>query len=387
MTETMGQIIKRLRKERNLTQEELAEQLNITAPAVSKWENDAGMPDISQVVPLCNLFGVPTDVLFGVYGTDHDEDVKQRLAEIFRIYDNCPDGEEGPTAILILDKYREAMRLYPNHSKILLNAAAFAGMVLEYNVKELTELIGEEGVEELSRDRIRWSELIIRYSTDADDVLSAKRNLLEIFAESGNLQEAEELIKSFPGKVSDVRSIRKADLYYSFGMRKEQREEHCRNVKELAEALGHQAIMLGNLYMNEGQYEEALYCYTFMHRFLDAIYREETYRPPFVYDGYSLYHFPACCLVKLGRNEEAVDMLEKGVGFILAQAAQYNRTKTLDIPLMKDCRFEYGIEGKADYPHTAGKLRELIGGDELKPLWDNPRYRALAKQAESVTEG
>ena len=49
MTETMGQIIRRLRKEKNLTQEELAEQLNISAPAVSKWENDTSMPDISQV--------------------------------------------------------------------------------------------------------------------------------------------------------------------------------------------------------------------------------------------------------------------------------------------------------------------------------------------------
>ena len=58
MTETMGQIIKRLRKEHNLTQEELAEQLNISAPAVSKWENDTSMPDISQVVPLANLFGI-----------------------------------------------------------------------------------------------------------------------------------------------------------------------------------------------------------------------------------------------------------------------------------------------------------------------------------------
>ena len=38
MKENMGQIIKRLRKERNLTQEELAEQLNISAQAISKWE-------------------------------------------------------------------------------------------------------------------------------------------------------------------------------------------------------------------------------------------------------------------------------------------------------------------------------------------------------------
>ena len=65
MKETMGQIIRRLRKERNLTQEELAEQLNISSQAVSKWENNTAMPDISQVVPLAKLFGVSTDFLLG----------------------------------------------------------------------------------------------------------------------------------------------------------------------------------------------------------------------------------------------------------------------------------------------------------------------------------
>ena len=62
MTETIGQVIRRLRKERNLTQEELAEQLNISAPAISKWENDTTMPDISQIVPLASIFEVSTDV-------------------------------------------------------------------------------------------------------------------------------------------------------------------------------------------------------------------------------------------------------------------------------------------------------------------------------------
>ena len=65
MSETMGDIIRKLRKERDLTQEELADQIGVTSQAVSKWENSTGMPDISQVVPLAAFFGVSVSYLRG----------------------------------------------------------------------------------------------------------------------------------------------------------------------------------------------------------------------------------------------------------------------------------------------------------------------------------
>ena len=51
MQHSIGKTIKELRKNRGLTQEELAEKIGVTAQAISKWENESGMPDLSQIVP------------------------------------------------------------------------------------------------------------------------------------------------------------------------------------------------------------------------------------------------------------------------------------------------------------------------------------------------
>lgn len=66
MDETLGKRIAARRKALGLTQDALAEQLGITAQAISKWENDQSCPDISMLPKLAEIFRCTTDELLGI---------------------------------------------------------------------------------------------------------------------------------------------------------------------------------------------------------------------------------------------------------------------------------------------------------------------------------
>lgn len=59
----LGEKIYKLRKEKGLSQEALAEQIGTTRQAVSKWENDQGFPETEKLLQLSNIFEVSTDFL------------------------------------------------------------------------------------------------------------------------------------------------------------------------------------------------------------------------------------------------------------------------------------------------------------------------------------
>ena len=60
---TLGKKLQLLRKARGMSQEQLAEELDVSRQAVSKWELDATLPDTANVVALSKIFGVTTDYL------------------------------------------------------------------------------------------------------------------------------------------------------------------------------------------------------------------------------------------------------------------------------------------------------------------------------------
>lgn len=89
MEQTLGKRIVHHRKKLNLTQDQLAEKLGVTAQAVSKWENDQSCPDIAMLPKLAEIFGISIDELLGAEHSPLHE------AEVVDNPDECTSESSG----------------------------------------------------------------------------------------------------------------------------------------------------------------------------------------------------------------------------------------------------------------------------------------------------
>ena len=83
--EKIGKFIAELRKEKGLTQAQLAEHFDISNKAVSKWENGKSLPDASIMIDLCNLLGITVNELLSgerISMEDYKEKAEERLVEM-----------------------------------------------------------------------------------------------------------------------------------------------------------------------------------------------------------------------------------------------------------------------------------------------------------------
>ena len=60
---TIAEKLKYLRREHNMTQEDMAEKLNVSRQTISKWETNITIPDADNIVAICKLFNITTDEL------------------------------------------------------------------------------------------------------------------------------------------------------------------------------------------------------------------------------------------------------------------------------------------------------------------------------------
>lgn len=81
---TLGMMISKLRKEKNMTQLDLASKMNVTDKAVSKWERDLSCPDIYSLTTLADIFGISLDELMNCKKSEKNN-TKEIVATIFRV--------------------------------------------------------------------------------------------------------------------------------------------------------------------------------------------------------------------------------------------------------------------------------------------------------------
>ena len=80
--QTLGMMISSLRKEKGMTQLELAEKMGVTDKAVSKWERDLSFPDINSIPKLAEVFEVSMDELMQVKTETKENMSKNKIDEI-----------------------------------------------------------------------------------------------------------------------------------------------------------------------------------------------------------------------------------------------------------------------------------------------------------------
>ncbi len=122
----LGENIKKLRRDRSITQEELAEYIGVTSQAVSGWETGRNAPDISLLPILAGIFDISVDELLGV-------DVTKKEAEIEKILKAASDKFNDGYNDEALSVVRDGLAAYPNSYKLMNLTAGYLFMRGEFD--------------------------------------------------------------------------------------------------------------------------------------------------------------------------------------------------------------------------------------------------------------
>ncbi len=229
----LGSNISKLRKQKGLTQEQLAAAVGVSAPAVSKWESDSSCPDISLLCPLARVLGTNVDTLLQFEEMLTEEQLTEKMNAIIETArnGNC----EGSELAL-----QNLLHTYPSSIHLKYNSAVLMDTFLF--------LFPNSDSEKKKAWRERKKQLLEDvYKAGASSFWqSAVSGLVSISIQDGELDKADQLLKELPERTVDTAML-KAQIY----LKRNESEKALEVIQKRLFVLMNQAQMCLMSMMNE----------------------------------------------------------------------------------------------------------------------------------------
>ena len=372
--ESIGAVIRRLRTEKSWTQEVLAEKLHLTPQAVSRWETELSLPDVSQVPLLARVLGVTTDTLFGVEAEPEEDEELLLNADMVYL------ASDPASALEHWEKMAERLRAgdlgrMPSNFRW-----TFLGLSVHLADPE-SPAYSPERAAEVRAEALALGTDLPRQEGDRFLQSELRRDLARLYALDGQQEAAFPLLGDADFlTLSQFRPAAQGELWRLLGKRREE----GRNLKEA----GTQAFLflLDTLYdagdnaLALGEAERALEAAETALRLIPLLCRREKQLPALhVRPRGDLYGLLARARAALGDREGALGALEEMLDRRLAPDAQNVDTGLLAVfaPATPDAFPQLRRNLRA-------RLRQELGKPELKQLLDGPEGDALRKRAETI---
>lgn len=192
----INEIIKQKRMENSLTQEELAEYLGITAPAVNKWEKGTSYPDITLLPALAKVLGTDLNTLLSF----DDEDGEAEIGEIMKELDSTLQEKDYESAF---DYAMDKIESNPTNQELSFLAGTYllsAINIAKDNMKDVYSKRIEKLFEKLAKSNSSFMQN------------TAKAIQIGKYIDKNEFDKAEQLIKSIPA-ITINKDMLTAELY------------------------------------------------------------------------------------------------------------------------------------------------------------------------------
>lgn len=168
MTIYLSENIKKLRREKNLTQEALAEFLGVTFQSVSNWERGESYPDITMLPEIAGFFKVSVDKLLGINKAENEHEINSKITE----YDNLTDHK------LMQEIINDLKAKFPNDFRVLIR---YLGCLVRFS----------EDLSAVSSEVFAIYNNIQQNCTDDRIRIKAKRVIIEFYRSQLNSENSD----------------------------------------------------------------------------------------------------------------------------------------------------------------------------------------------------